>query len=119
MELRAFATVLRAALERSGLSQRAFAKAVGTTQSAISHYLGGRAPPPLPDLVLWMNALKLPKDLRERFVLLANLSHCPGPIESEFLRQEARLSKLERDVAQLLERAAADRPLPGQAYDGA
>ncbi len=108
MELRAFATVLRAALEQSGLSQRAFAKAVGTTQSAISHYLGGRAPPPLPDLVLWMNALKLPKDLRERFVLLANLAHCPGPIEAEFLRQEDRLTQLEKTVAELVSRRCAD-----------
>lgn len=70
-----FSNLLRDILKSHGLSQRAFAKKAGITQSAVSHYLGDRAPPPLDRIVRWAEVLGLSGHERTAFVGAAHLSH--------------------------------------------
>jgi transcriptional regulator with XRE-family HTH domain len=101
MEMRVFAILLRSALAERQLSQRAFAKAIGGTQSAVSHYLGGRAPPPLEDLKQWASVLGITPQHHARFILSAYLAHAPLEIEIEYLKQEQKINDLERQVSEL------------------
>jgi transcriptional regulator with XRE-family HTH domain len=102
-----FTTFLRGFLEQRGMSQRDFAKAIGTTQSAISHYLADRAPPPLDQIDAWAKALEIPIGSAEhaRFVDLAALAHLPAEARPRFERMLDRIEAIEATLAPL-----ADRP---------
>ena len=85
-----FADMLARLLEARGLTQRAFAEAVGVSQSYVAQMARGIGPFAADRIEGWSDALGLKGRERERFRLLALLTQCPQEIRDHVARLEAR-----------------------------
>jgi hypothetical protein len=70
-----FRTLLIHHITLNRLTHAEIGKAVGRTQSGVTQVVLGKVKPPLDDLDLWANALRLAGSEREKFIKLAHLSH--------------------------------------------
>ncbi len=81
-----FGTFLRAALERRGMTLRAYALAIGLGRSHSFAYrvANGQAGPPMKDLDRWAEPLGLTAKERKRFELLAGVANSPLVVQKWF-----------------------------------
>ena len=109
------------------LSQRAFGKQVGISQSNLNKILNGSHEDPPTPLGLkcsqWADVLKIPDDQLKRFHLMAAVAHIPWPQSVEFeqlidehFRMKAQLAEMlpfyQRRVAEGSPPAAGIPPKP-------
>lgn len=90
-----FARYLRSALRRKGLSQRAFARAVGYKQANVQQICAGRRPVPLAHITRWRRALGDAVDPRD-FEMRAHLDHAPPYVCRLVRRLERQLARAQR-----------------------
>jgi transcriptional regulator with XRE-family HTH domain len=83
-----FGTFLRAALERRGMTLRAYALAIGLGKSHSFAYrvANGQAVPPMKDLDRWAEPLALSAKDRRRFDLLAGVANSPCVVQTWFAK---------------------------------
>ena len=88
--MEAFGEMLKRAMVEKSLTQRAFAEAVGISQSYVAQMLRGVGPFAADRIDGWADVLGLKGRERERFRILALLTHCPEEIREHVARLEGR-----------------------------
>lgn len=87
-----FGLLLARALEKAGISQRAFAKRVGLTQPYVSLLIAGKRAVPHKGVEDWPAILGLGKDEADEFLLAADLTSAKPRVRrwiASLLRQTA------------------------------
>ena len=111
----AFGREVKSRLKALGISQRAFATAVGVSQANLNKILNGThgAPPPPTgvQLQLWAGIVQVLGDERQRFIDLAALAHLPTGARGRFESWYEEHQQLKADYADLLNqvRRVADK----------
>lgn len=104
-----FADLLAKTIKDAGYNPFSFAKLVGTSQGRVVDIIdrryGGRAP--LNFVAAWAEALNLEGEVLEEWMRTALLSHCPDEIRTDYMRLRARVTKLEKRVAEFEEKYKA------------
>jgi transcriptional regulator with XRE-family HTH domain len=85
-----FAEMLTRLLAEKGLTQRALADAVGVSQSYVAQQTRGIGTFAADRIEGWADALRLKGRERERFRILALLTHCPEEIRAYVAKLETR-----------------------------
>ena len=78
-----FGKMLYAAITRRGMSANQFAAKVGVSSGFLSGCYSGKKLPPLDRIPKWIMHLGLRGDIRKRFIMLAELCHCPKRVQDE------------------------------------
>src|SRR3954468_16926301 len=96
-----FGELLRHAIVSKNTSISGWAQRVGCTHGQISNIIAGRRSPPLDRLDQWCAELGLAEQARERFVVLACLTHAPDQVRTLVTGLEQRVETAEREAALL------------------
>jgi transcriptional regulator with XRE-family HTH domain len=91
-----FPQMLRAAIERAGMSLREFDRRVSTGNSYILGVVTGNSPVPMDKVDHWADELGIQGEAREEFKLAAALEHTPEAVRKELLRLRAVVKRLEK-----------------------
>jgi transcriptional regulator with XRE-family HTH domain len=85
MSTTTFAQLLKALLNREGITQRAFANLAECSESFVSQVLHGTSRIGVDNAEQWVEVLELTAQERQIFLYLAGLEHLPEPMRQSSL----------------------------------
>jgi transcriptional regulator with XRE-family HTH domain len=88
----------------SGLSMVELCERAGLARPGVVAAAKGRRPIPITSATALADALRLERVQRERFMLLADLTHAPERVQRRMAELESRIASLTLELARLEER---------------